>query len=539
MVPMRPQSTLSRRSPAHGSKGCLLSRTVIPCPGELAPPTDAGRWQLSAIPVESSRLVELTAHMTSINRNYDELFETAFSETRRIQEMSPDEHGRWRSQFRLLPPNIPLGDGSHIDTTMDALRAIGDIGELWLQNTPSAQASISVLEIRELAIAIVGQIISGSYRDRLDADPKFKRVFTKILGERVASLSKNTMHYFPCHVFESADAPQFEIGPVRFMSRVDWLDLVEANAQSALGWVRPLRAYFEGQAPRPEAPVWDLATMSSEERQKSNDDHWKAKSTCDEVGACRWIAVVEVPDRLSKLSRTCAEVAVRVAVDAFGLALGHHDALDLRGPGDAKGATLTYQLLQVRGRDIPTSWSLDMPGLKGGTARYQDLLERTAELRGSAGKALYAFVNHNAPGPVPTLKKRWVEAMYWFGEARRESADFVSLVKAGIALDILTQGKKAGGILDLSCRLFGLEESDTIANNGMTLEKAVTAIYDDGRSQLSHGGRLGLLQEIPVSRQLAIDFSAKVLLQYLSCLVKYNGPDDVDSLLLEIPRLRT
>ena len=177
--------------------------------------------------------------------------------------------------------------------------------------------------------------------------------------------------------------------------------------------------------------------------------------------------------------------------------------------------------------------------LKGSNGRYQDLLDRTVGLRGSAGEALHAFVNHSTPGPVPTLKKRWVEAMYWFGEARRESADFVSLVKAGIALDILTQGKKAGGILELCCGLFDLEKSDVVANNDMTLERVVTAIYDDGRSQLSHGGRLGLLQEIPVSKQLAIDFSAKVLMQYLSCLVKYNGPDDVDSLLPEIPRLRT
>lgn len=473
--------------------------------------------------------------MTSSDPNYDELFELAFSETHRLQKMPPEEYAQWRSQFNLLPPSIPLGDGSHVSTTLDALRAIGDIGELWLQNTPSARALISANEIRELAVDIVGQIISGMYRDRLISDKKFKRVFKQILSERVASLSKTTMHYFPCQVFQSHEAPQFEIGPVRFMSRVHWLDLVEENAQSKLGWVQLLKSYFEGNAPRPEAPVWDPETMGSEEQQ---NDQWKAKSTCDEIGACRWIAVVEVPDRLSKLSRTCAEVAVRVAVDAFGLALGDQDALDLRGPGDAKGATLTHQLFQVRGRDIPVSWSLDMPGLKGGAERNQNILDQTATLRESAGEALQAFVKHNASGRTPTLKKRWVEAMYWFGEARRESADFVSLVKTGISLDILTQGKKAGGILDLCCRLFNLEKSDSISSSGMQLEKAVTAIYDEGRSQLGHGGRLGLLQDMPISRNFAIDLSAKVLLQYLDCLVRYDGPDDVDSFSLAIPRLR-
>jgi len=89
-----------------------------------------------------------------------------------------------------------------------------------------------------------------------------------------------------------------------------------------------------------------------------------------------------------------------------------------------------------------------MPGLKGGAGRYHDLLDRTAGLRSSAGKALYDFVNHKAPGPVPTLKKRWVEAMYWFGEARREPAEFVSLVKAGIALDIFDSGEKGWGNSD-------------------------------------------------------------------------------------------
>ena len=476
--------------------------------------------------------------MASSERTFDELFKTAIDETRRVQNMPPDEYTAWRRNFTLLPPSISLGDGSHIDTTMEALNAIGEIGLLWLKNTPSAHAVISAEELRALSISIFGQVIGGKYKDRFEADPKFKRVFKSILSERITALSTTTMHYFPCHIFEYAGVPPFAIGPVRFLPRLEWLDVVEATAQSEVGWIPQLRAYWKGEAARPTAPTTEVLGLEPDERQVGVYHQWRAKSICDEVGRCAWIAVVEIPGRLAKLSRTCAEVAVRVAVDAFGLALRHRDALDLRGPGDFKDPNLSHQLLQTQGRDLLESSMLDMPGLKGDLRRHQSLLADTVELRCEAGKAIQAFVDHNAPGAVPGLKKRWVEAMYWFGEARREAAGFISLVKTGISLDVLTQGKKAGGILALCSALFGLKDSDRVLSNGKTLFEVVSAIYDEGRSQLSHGGRLGLLEEIPISKEIALEFTAVVMRKYLECLVKYAGPDDIDDFIAEIPNLR-
>lgn len=475
--------------------------------------------------------------MSKKDPKLEELLETALEDTRKIQEMSPDEYANWRKQFPLFAPNIPLSEGNHVNTSMEALRAIMDAGDLWLRNSPTAKSAVSATEVQEIAIKVFGQIIAGVPGKSFENIAQVKHAFTNALSERVALLSRTTLHYFPCHIFQASPAPEFHIGPVRFMSRLTWLDFVEKTAQTPSAWIPLLRGYYEGNLPRPHTPDWTPTLDETEERQKAIDAQWKAKSTCDEVGSCQSVAVVEVPDKTAGLSRTCAETAVRVAVDAFGLALQHRDALDLRGPGDEKGAVLSHNLQQSVGRDIPTQWSLNLPGLQGDGTRFQSLLDTTAKLRESIGQALRAFIFHNDSIESANLKRRWVEAMYWFGQARRERTDFVALVNAGIALDVLTQGQKAAGISRLCSGLFSLSSDDAITSSGMTLGKAVTAIYDEGRSQLSHGGRLGLLQELPISKQFALDFVAKALQLYLAFIEKYNGPDDAKSFMKKLPDL--
>jgi len=467
----------------------------------------------------------------------DELLAIAVDDTRKIQVMSSDEYAEWRNQFPMFAPNIALGDGGHVNTTAEALRAIQDAGELWLRNNPASKTAVSTKEVRELAIKVFGQIITGVLGKGFDDIAQVKHAFTNALGEGVASLSRTTVHYFPCHIFQANPLPEFDIGSVRFMSRLTWLDFVESTAQSPLEWIAQLREHYKGNLPRPQAPDWVPKLNETEERVKAIDAQWKAKSICDEVGTCQSIAVVEVPNRAASLSRTCAEAAVRVAVDAFGLALAHQDAVNLRGPGDEKGTILSHNLRQVVGHDVPTSWSLNLPGLPGDGNRFQNLLNATATFRESVGGALHAFIFHDNSVQVPNLKRRWVEAMYWFGQARRESTDFIALVNAGIALDILTQGQLAAGITRLCSGLFHRASDEAITISGMTLGDAVIAIYDQGRSQLSHGGKLALLQELPISKQFALDFVAKALQLYLAYLEIYNGPDDAKSFMKKLPDL--
>ncbi len=127
--------------------------------------------------------------------------------------------------------------------------------------------------------------------------------------------------------------------------------------------------------------------------------------------------------------------------------------------------------------------------------------------------------------------------MYWFGQARREKNEFIAVVKYGICLDILAKGSRANGILKLCCAVLGMAEADSMTSDGRSLELVVRKLYEDGRSQIAHGGRLALLQELPVEIYLADSLTSQVLTGYVAGLDLYGGPDSYDEFLAALPQV--
>ena len=127
--------------------------------------------------------------------------------------------------------------------------------------------------------------------------------------------------------------------------------------------------------------------------------------------------------------------------------------------------------------------------------------------------------------------------MYWFGQSRRDSVEFVGLVNAGICLDVLAKGGKASGIIKLCCNLFGIQPDSPVLGDGTTLKSLINTIYNDGRSQLGHGGRPSLLRELPIGRDVAVMFAAPVLARYIEGTHRYSGPDSYEEFLSALPGL--
>jgi hypothetical protein len=128
--------------------------------------------------------------------------------------------------------------------------------------------------------------------------------------------------------------------------------------------------------------------------------------------------------------------------------------------------------------------------------------------------------------------------MYWFGQARRDRNEFIALVKFGIALDVLAKGLRANGILQLTCALFDKRDSDVITSDNRALKEIVKTLYEEGRSQIAHGGRLALLQELPIDLRLADGFTARVLANYIVFATRYTGPDTYEEFLKAVPTIR-
>jgi hypothetical protein len=357
--------------------------------------------------------------------------------------------------------------------------------------------------------------------------------------------------YFPARVFEQDDVQSFRVGPVAFLRRVNWLVEVERVAQSPLSWkaellrrwthrpnffqrtLHSLGQWFTTEMLRMRPASW-LARALLRRRQRHTfvDDLAKA------IGSCEWIIAVAVDGRERSRSFACATVSALVALDSLGLSMPISAARNLRGPGHERAAHLTHELHQREGQDISFSISLDLPRLGGPPGAQAGLLSDTETLRGAIGDALAAFVSVQQAGNCPELMHRWVEAMYWFGQARRERNEFISLVKFGIALDVLAKGGKAKGILELARAALGKADDDVIASGNRTLKQVVNTLYNDGRSKIAHGGTLALLQELPIELGLADNFTAHVLAAYVTYAGLHKGDDTYEALLAALPAIR-
>jgi hypothetical protein len=159
-------------------------------------------------------------------------------------------------------------------------------------------------------------------------------------------------------------------------------------------------------------------------------------------------------------------------------------------------------------------------------------------VREAVGKALYALVDINPSGNAPVLLQRWVEAMYWLGQARREESEFIALVKYGICLDILSNGGEERGILTLVCTLFGMTGSEVMSSDGRTLKTILGIIYKECRSQISHGKRPALLRELPIERGIADDITVKIVREFVFFANRYAGADSYDDFVEALPKLR-
>jgi enamine deaminase RidA (YjgF/YER057c/UK114 family) len=471
---------------------------------------------------------EKDAGLRMNDRTLDDLLEAALEPIMELQAKSEDEQAEWLKGLPWLPASIPLGDGRQIFTTEDGLKALHDFGLRWRAES-DLKLAIGAQEAAQLAVNAFGELLAGVGLSDFEADISLKKSLKDLLHKRLQALTGTLAHYFPLQLFDK-DLPRFSVGPVNFMTRVDWLTEVEGRADHELPWISIVRDYWEGRGPKPESP------RTKQERLPGLDD-WTAYNIVDTFGEASWAAVVEVSGKERLRSKACSEIAVRVALDSLGLALSPTDARDLRGPGDQKQRRLDRHFSQAPGLDVSYSSRVNLPRFKTTEEHYDAFIKETDALRRYAGQALQDFVSGSDEGKA-ALHRRWVEAMYWYGQALREPMEFIGLVHAGVALDVLAKGSYDSGITELCSRLIDVHPDKAITQNGLSLRKVVQLIYKEGRSQFSHGGRLALLSDLPYGRDDAVHFTSIILAEYAAKLSMYGGQGEYRDFLAALPTLK-
>jgi hypothetical protein len=452
--------------------------------------------------------------------SFESLMQVALEAIDEVQSYSQETNRAYMHANGLFPPHFPDGKGKFYVTTEAGADAVRKIGLQWRGESKDRQRRLNEESAARLSRETFGEALASTlWVKRTDARAAWKDVRDR-LEIKLLQISRNVEHSFPCQILKDFSVGTFSVGPVTFRPRLHWLSHVEATAGKKLEWIDGARAVWEGKV----EPPADDSLVSLDVR--SITRHFD----------CPWIATASVEGSDVGRSSERGRLAARLAVDALGAFLEHRHALKFRILGDRLASENDATFAQAPGGYFWRGASLDVAGLDGKPGVAHGLVASTTKYREAAGRAIQSFVSV-APSDKPALYQRWCDALFWFGEARRDKEDFMALTRYGICLDVLASGGEAHGITKLVALLLEKKPDDTMLKDGTSLRMCVERIYKEGRSRFGHGVRPALLEDLPFPRLGADTVAMHAIERYVLCLAEYTGADVYDDFLRSIPML--
>jgi hypothetical protein len=455
--------------------------------------------------------------------SFDVLARIFLSGITQVQHSSAVERQQLLRPVRGRVPIVPWGIGAFCATTHNSLDALFDFGRKWRLQCRERQRRLDDKRVPYFILGVVGDILATKQPDKLDQlDVRaFSTELRQGLSDRLASTDANVEYSFPCRLFDHVRTGKFNIGPVYFWPRLLWLDHVEKTGGGSTPWVNIVRANW--QTPSTMTP--DIVV-----------DKWRAEAITTGFHDCSWVATVTVATNELGRSDEWASILVRLGIDALAVPMHLSRATQFTIPGDK--LDLLRSIAVVQSAEGKTGIWFSGQGARIGEEENaaEAFLQSTCSYRSAVGKALEALKALSPSGPI-SLLRRWCDALFWFGSARRDTTDFMALVHYGVTLDVLAEAAKAENIIRLLESLFGITREQPI--NGGTLKHVTESLYNQARSMLSHGTRRALFEDMPLSREQADQLAANALSRYICCLDYYDDADNCEAFLAAIPSLLT
>ena len=356
-------------------------------------------------------------------------------------------------------PFIPCGTGAFCPITWNGLEALSDFGRKWRSQCPGRKRRLESKRVPDFILPIVGDILATKQLDKLDQldIEAFSNELKQALTDRLAMTKVDIEYSFPCRLFDNTNIGQFNVGPVLFLPRSNWLDHVEGDSNGQVGWTKLVRSGWEA----------DAATTAG-----GTIDAWRAEAIGIGFGDCRWVATVTVITNELGRSDETAGILTRLAVDALGAPMSLSRANRLAILGDDLDLSRCIAVVRSAGGKTGIWHRRPSPRIGDEENAAQDYLRATCSYLEAAGKALEELKAPSSNGPAG-LRRRWCDALFWFGAARRDTTEFMALVHYGVALDILAKGGRAPGIIELLSKLFAPRPGEEINRTVLNLKGVV------------------------------------------------------------------
>ena len=153
---------------------------------------------------------------------YSDLVATILTETLACQDPgTPQSKTRDQSRYGPFGPHIP-GDSGIYPTTDAAMEALADLADRYRGNDPALSRSVSRDALWMLASRVVGELLNELAREH-DATKHWLPMVRDRMRARVQDIIQDIVHYVPVWLFLGQECAPFDIGPVRFIERKDWL----------------------------------------------------------------------------------------------------------------------------------------------------------------------------------------------------------------------------------------------------------------------------------------------------------------------------
>jgi hypothetical protein len=345
----------------------------------------------------------------------------SFSDLSDHWEEHPEDRGRW----------LETSEGRGFPISYEAhLRFVG-----LTERQKAVAAAGHSLHPERLNKAIRQAFVAVFLIDRRPVEQKFVDRMLNRATQAAAAEHDAITHYLPCVVVYRPTPPQFEVGPVRFLTSEKFIsehrEVIERDeADRRQKQIDQLKA----------AGKWSPQTTPEDMERLQRE---RLEQAFEYYRSFTWVAEVTVPACDPDISEERAIKAVQGALDVLKLFLGPHRRRgpELRLAREPGPSSISSEI--VRRKD-----GFHVTNIYGGEGAFADE-GWYDELRANDpyrhfDRAAAAISGYLDPGVMSAHRDRWLDALNWYGQAVSERQSAAKLVKFVAALERLTVTEESG-----------------------------------------------------------------------------------------------
>ena len=414
---------------------------------------------------------------------------------------------------------IPAGNGGGIIISKKIDGIITTVARRIKENDPALRTTHTDAEwITAVRNAFGPALLPIDLAD--DPGSNAAKVLASVKAAVNARVPGGPMEYaFGCTLFSNADVATFEIGPVRFEARPEWL--ARKTLEGAVSKVTRRRV----------ERAWQGQKLT---KRKSSYDSIRESDILDAIGSCPYVCSVSTAGLAPQAGKEKALTAARLALTAVALlwetpsrALEGFNLLYDRNVRRQKALSFAPGKITLAGSRL--SHMPHGPYLKPG--EWPKMLAKQQAHFKVVGEVLEYWLSPTGKVARPVLMNRLAQALLWFHEACRETVTLMAIVKFTACMDGLSGAKEEKGILQLLDARLGIKAGATIRADGPTVQQVIGRIYGEGRSRTVHGTNDNFGFDWSVTAGHAQQFARLCLLSCVDWAATNPGVDDPKQLL--------